>query len=139
MARTKTYKTNSTPDLDDAVDVEATVKDAPKGWSKLKDWYTAHISPTVGNVLGYVKAHPGMSIGLGLGGAANLAGLLDNNKIGGQLIGAGLGGTAAHFIPKLLGATPLSVPAQVAIGLGGGTLGALFDTLRANKEQQGVY
>lgn len=88
------------------------------------------------NTLNYVKAHPGMSAALGIGGAANIGGLFDNNKIGGQILGATGAGLGAHFIPKLLGKTPLGIPVQVAIGLGGGTIGALFDRLRAKREQE---
>lgn len=75
-----------------------------------------------------VKSHPFKTAGIVGGGLANIAGLTDNDKIGGQLIGAGIG-TA---IPWLLGANPST---KILAGLAGGTLGSLFDKLRASQEQ----
>lgn len=76
-----------------------------------------------------IKAHPFKAAGIGALGAANLAGLFDNEQIGGQLIGGLGGGALAHFLP-------VSPIAKVAIGLGGGTLGSLFDKLRAKKAEE---
>lgn len=118
--------------------------------SKMKDWFALTgnnikegaskawnaTKSGASNLLNYGAAHPFMTAGLGLTGAANLGGLFDNDKIGGQLIGGALGGAAGHWLlPKLIGS---AVPAQyqVLAGLGGGTLGALFDKLRQNKEDQ---
>ena len=90
---------------------------------------------------GYVKAHPYASIGTGVNAAGNVAGLFDNDKLLGQAIGTGLGAAA----PMLLSKIPGTVGA-VAAGLGGlgkanlamlgGNLGALFDNLRAKREQE---
>lgn len=86
---------------------------------------------------GYVKAHPYASAGTGLNAAANVAGLLDNDKLLGQGAGAALG----YFAPQLLGLAfgkPISVSPlmRANIAMGGGTLGALFDNLRAKKEEE---
>lgn len=80
------------------------------------------------------KAHPLAAAGLGAMGIANIAGLTDDDKIGGQLVGGLGGGIAAN----LMGANPITA---LAVGLGGGTLGSLFDKLRAKKEleQQAMY
>lgn len=83
---------------------------------------------TVQNVGSYMKAHPYMSTFLGLGGTANLAGLFDNDKVGGQLLGGALGGIAT--IPFKM--TPQG---RVLAAMAGGGLGALYDNLAAKKEQ----
>lgn len=81
-----------------------------------------------------IKAHPWASAGIGALGAVNLAGLVDDDKIGGQLVG----GLGAGIGSALAGVSPV---AAIALGLGGGTLGSLFDKLRAKKEleQQAMY
>ena len=84
---------------------------------------------TLGAVGANVKAHPYLSAGIGALGAANIAGLVDDNKIGGQLVG----GLAGGIIPAMLGVSPMT---SIALGLGGGTLGSLFDKLRAKKEAE---
>jgi hypothetical protein len=61
----------------------------------------------------------------------NVAGLLDNDKIGGQLIGAAVGAG----VPALLGAK-LGPLAYINLAAGGGNIGALFDTLRAKKADE---
>ena len=76
-----------------------------------------------------IKANPWASAGLGAMGIANIAGLVDDDKIGGQLVG----GLAGSVIPSLMGASPM---ATIAWGLGGGTLGSLYDKLRAKKEAE---
>ena len=88
------------------------------------------------NVAGYVKANPWESAGLGLLGAGNIAGLFDNDKVGGQLLGGGLGTAGALLIPKLLNKAALSTPAVAGIGMGAGAVGALFDALRANADKK---
>lgn len=99
----------------------------------------AGLDASVGNVSGLgttmgalgqnIKAHPMMSAGIGILGAGNIAGLFDDNKIGGQLAG----GIAGGVLPGLLGST--AGPAgRAMMALGGGQLGALFDKLRAKKE-----
>lgn len=89
---------------------------------------------TLGMIGSNVKTHPYLSAGIGAMGAANIAGLVDDNKIGGQLVG----GLAGGVIPAMMGANPMTA---IALGLGGGTLGSLFDKLRAKKEaeQQTMY
>ena len=76
----------------------------------------------------YIGQHPFQTAGLAGLGLANLGGLTDNDQFGGQLIGAGLGGLASTMTgnPML----------KAAITMGGGTLGSLFDKLRAQKEQE---
>lgn len=64
----------------------------------------------------------------------NLAGLFDNDKIGGQLVGTAIGAG----VPALLGAK-LGPLAYVNLAAGGGLIGSLFDTLRAKKEQEQQY
>lgn len=76
----------------------------------------------------YIGQHPFQTAGLAGLGLANLGGLTDNDQFGGQLVGAGLGGLASTMTgnPML----------KAAITMGGGTLGSLFDKLRAQKEQE---
>lgn len=95
----------------------------------IKDMFASFkANPTVNSVGTYMKTHPWMSTGLGIGGAANLAGLFDNNKIGGQLLGGTLGGIAT--IPFQM--TPQG---RVLTAMIGGGLGSLYDKLAAEKEQ----
>ena len=86
---------------------------------------------------GWVGNHKGAALGTGLNAAMNVAGLLDNDKILGQGIGAALGG----FAPKILGAmmkTPVAAsPLAIAnLAMIGGGLGSLFDNLRAKQEEE---
>lgn len=76
-----------------------------------------------------IRSHPFKTAGIVGGGIANIAGLTDNDKVGGQI--AGLAGGA--FLPLVLGAAS---PSTYILGsLAGGTLGSLFDKLRARQEQ----
>lgn len=101
--------------------------------SNLKDLYGS-LKTKAMPALDYIKANPEVSATLGMSGVANLAGLFDNNKIGGQLGGlAGTGALIHHIAPTLDPQT------QIAIALTGGGLGALFDKIRAMKEQQSQY
>lgn len=84
---------------------------------------------TFGVLKNNIKAHPLASAGIGALGAANVAGLVDDNKVAGQLLGSLGGGLASHFLVQ----NPM---AKLAITMGGGTLGALFDKLRAKKEAE---
>lgn len=80
--------------------------------------------------LSAAKAHPfktAGAVGLGLG---NIGGLVDNKKFGGQLGGLALGGLGAKMLAS---GNPY---AAAMLTLGGGELGALFDKLRAKKEQE---
>ena len=117
---------------------------SPDGISKVQEWmqpsldkYTAmqDISDGVtgkqlgGLALGAVKEHPFKTAGLVGLGAGNIGGLMDNNKFGGQLGGLALGGIGSY----LAGANPYTAAMMT---MGGGELGALFDKLRAKREQQ---
>lgn len=77
----------------------------------------------------YVGQHPFQTAGLAGLGLTNLGGLTDNDKFGGQLAGLGLGGLVAHNLIE----NPML---KAAVAMGGGTLGSLFDKLRAKKEQE---
>lgn len=76
------------------------------------------------------RQNPGKTAGLVGLGVGNVSGLLDNDKFGGQLGGAGLGFLAS----KLLETTSPYTAALMT--LGGGQLGSLFDKLRAKKAQE---
>lgn len=86
---------------------------------------------------GWVKANPGAALGTGALGAANVAGLLDNDKVLGQGIGAAAG-YALPAIASIIAKRPVTVSPlmRANLAMGGGTLGALFDNLRAKKEQE---
>lgn len=86
---------------------------------------------------GYAKAHPVATVGTGLNAAGNVAGLFDNSKLLGQLGGAALGYFAPSLLGKVLGKSIVASPLLRAnLAMGGGNLGALFDSLRAKKEQE---
>ena len=91
------------------------------------------ILPVLGN---QIASHPFATAGLTLGTGANIAGLVDNKYIGGQLAGGGLGALSAYLIPQLLKTTPAAPMAMIASALGGGTLGSLFDKLREQIDSQ---
>lgn len=80
--------------------------------------------------LGAAKAHPFKAAGLLGLGAGNIGGLTDNDKFGGQLGGLALGGLGAATFAS---GNPYL---QAMLTMGGGQLGALFDKLRARKEQE---
>ena len=80
---------------------------------------------------GIVKAHPWQSLGAAAGTAGSLAGLFDNDKIGGQLIATGLGAA----IPAIAG-MKLNPLTAYTVATGAGSLGALFDTLRSKKADE---
>lgn len=80
--------------------------------------------------LNAAKAHPFRAAGLGMGLMSNIGGLTDNSYYGGQLGGLALGGLGAA---TLASGNPY---AQAMLTLGGGSLGSLFDKLRAKKEQE---
>ena len=102
----------------------------PKSSWGIKDMFAnLKANPTINSISSYMKSKPWTSTFLGMGGAANLAGLFDNNKIGGQLLGGTLGGLAT---------IPFDIAPQgraLAAMLGGG-LGSLYDKLAAKKEQE---
>ena len=82
-----------------------------------------------------IKAHPFKAAGLGVLGAANVAGLMDDDKVGGQLVG-GLGGAALPMLMTKIGMAAPTPVGKLAMVMGGGALGSLFDKLRAKKEQE---
>ena len=82
-----------------------------------------------------MKAHPFKTAGLGLLGAGNVAGLFDNNKIGGQLVGTGVGAAIPFLANKFMG-TKFGLPGKLGFAMGGGFMGSLFDKLMAAKEQE---
>lgn len=95
------------------------------------------ILPVLGN---QIASHPLATAGIGLGAGANIAGLTDNDYIGGQLAGGGLGALGAYLIPQLFKGTPASPMTMIAGALSGGTLGSLFDKLREQRDsQQDLY
>lgn len=75
--------------------------------------------------VGAAKAHPLKALMYGGAGAANIGGLMDNDKLGGQLGGGALG----YFASNALG-----VGNPILGALMGGALGAQFDKLRAQRE-----
>lgn len=83
--------------------------------------------PQLGQLgIGAVKANPLKALALGGSAMANLGGLTDDDKVGGQLGGAALGALST----KLLGGNP------IVAGMVGGNLGMLFDKLRTQKEME---
>ena len=79
--------------------------------------------------VGAAKAHPFKTAGLVGLSAGNIGGLMDNDKFGGQLGGLALGGLGSY----LMETNPYTA---AMLTMGGGELGALFDKLRAKKEQE---
>lgn len=79
--------------------------------------------------LGAASAHPFLAGAGALTTGMNLAGLTDNDKFGGQLGGAALGGLASWGLGLNPGYAYLATTA-------GGALGSLFDKLRAKREQE---
>jgi hypothetical protein len=79
--------------------------------------------------LGAASAHPFLTGAGALTGGMNLAGLMDNDKFGGQLGGLALGGLASYGLGLTPGYAYLATTA-------GGALGSLFDKLRAKREAE---
>lgn len=77
-----------------------------------------------------IKAHPWATAGTALNAGGNLAGLFDNDKMLGQLVGT----AAGAIVPSALG-MGLSPLAAANVAMGAGNLGALFDTLRSKQEE----
>ena len=96
---------------------------------------TNKLGPMFNKLTTYAKAHPFMTGGLGLTGAASLAGLFDNDQIGGQLLGTAAGaGLGYGILPKVLGT--ISPQAKLLATLGGSAVGSLFDSLRAKQIEE---
>lgn len=106
-----------------------------------KDFTQGKGTPVSGNALKNTgallyenaRANPGMAALTGGLGAMNVAGLVDNDNIIGQLGGSVLGGLAGA---KLFGLKPYGT---INAALAGGALGGLFDVLRSKKEQEEQY
>ena len=80
-----------------------------------------------------MKNNKGMTALTGGLGLANVAGLVDNDNIIGQLGGSVLGGLAGS---KLFGLKPYGT---INTALAGGAIGGLFDFLRSKKAQEEQY
>ena len=79
--------------------------------------------------LGAASEHPFLAGAGALTTGMNIAGLTDNDKFGGQLGGAALGGLGSYLAGLNPGYAYLVTTA-------GGALGSLFDKLRAKREQE---
>ena len=125
--------TNNVGDYDEIYNA---MRQKPFAWKLPVDGSEATVSPlkTMGGSLwNNIKAHPGKAAGTGLNAAGNIAGLVDNDKLLGQVLGTAGG---ALLGSKLLGFGPLGI---ANMAMGGGNLGALFDALRSKKEQEEQY
>lgn len=106
-----------------------------------KDFTQGKGTPVSGNALKNTgallyenaKAHPGMAALTGGLGALNIAGLVDNGNLIGQLGGSVAGGLIGS---KLLGLKPYGT---INAALAGGALGGLFDVLSAKKKREEQY
>ena len=128
-AQSTVFKNN----VDAYDDVFDAMRQKPLAWSLPIEGTDASISPlkTMGaSLVNNIKNHPGKAIGTGLLGAGNVAGLVDNDKVLGQ-IGGTVGG--ALLGSKLLGFGPYGALNSALVG---GGVGALFDALRSKKEQE---
>lgn len=105
----------------------------PNAFTRLKGLF--------GDLSGFAKAHPYQALATGANAAGNVAGVVDNNKLLGQVVGTGLGLAA----PKLLSMIPgpigafgkgLGLLGKANLAMGGGNIGAMFDVLRAKREQE---
>lgn len=85
-----------------------------------------------GRLLGAnIKAHPWATAGTALNAGLNVAGLFDNDKILGQVLGTAGGIILPRVLKMNFG--PLGAANAAMIG---GNLGALFDNLRAKRERE---
>ena len=87
---------------------------------------------TMGIVGQNIAANPGAAFGTALNTGAGIAGLLDNDKFGGQLLGTAAGAIIPAALKMKLGPLAAYNTAMIA-----GNLGALFDTLRAKSKRLG--
>jgi hypothetical protein len=93
------------------------------------------------NAGAFIKENPRKSFATGLNATGNIAGLFDNDKILGQAAGTALGALAPKLLSKIPGPVGMFAGGLGALGKAnsamiGGNLGALFDNLRAKKEQE---
>ena len=123
--------------VDDYDNILAKMQKNPLAWKMpIEQGSNINVSPlkTMGKgIWGNVKAHKGASIGTGLNAAGNIAGIVDNDKLLGQVLGTAGGALLAS---KGLQLGPLGV---ANMAMGGGNLGALFDKLREKKAQEEQY
>lgn len=82
----------------------------------------------------WAMANKGPAALLAGGSALNLAGLFDNDKVGGQLVGAGAGAGLGALASHLLGRS-LGVPGYIGAALLGGGIGSGIDMLRSKRDQ----
>jgi hypothetical protein len=101
------------------------------GAIKTQDIAKSPLSRTLGVGGEIIKSHPGQSLLAAGTTAGSLAGLFDNDKIGGQLVGT-VAGAAIPAIAKM-GLSPLTA---YTVATGAGTLGSLFDKLREKKADE---
>lgn len=102
--------------------------------SRLKQMWTG-MNPKIKAGWSTIRSHPWKSMGAGILGTGNLAGLFDNNKIGGQLVG-GIGGAVIPMVLNKFAGTKISPYWNAMASMGGGMMGSLFDKLMAKKEKQ---
>ena len=92
------------------------------------------LGATLGLGLNKINANRLKTAGLGITGAMNLAGLFDNDQMGGQIIGS-LGGLGAGAIAGAIG-IPIGGYGKALMTTTGGALGSLFDKLIAKKKEE---
>lgn len=101
------------------------------------DGQTVNSLANTANLVGAnIKAHPFKAAGLGIGAGMNIAGLFDNDKIGGQLLGTGAGVALPALLTKLGALSSITPMGRIGWALGGGALGSLYDKLMAKKEEE---
>lgn len=114
------------PGIDDFIAKQAKFKSDPLNSQ------TGALRNTLNLAKSNISAHPYASFGTALNASGNIAGLLDNDKVLGQGIGAVIGGLGG----KMFNLGPLGMANAAMVG---GNLGALFDNLRAKKEREQAY
>lgn len=127
-------KASKTPFSTEKTHVGDIVSKLDDGTSKTFAYNLSPLGESVGGAWNYAKSNPGAVLGTAATTAGSLAGLFDNDKIGGQLIATGLGAA----IPAIAG-MKLNPLTAYNVAMGAGTLGSLFDTLRAKKAQEQQY
>lgn len=91
---------------------------------------------TLGLLGANIKAHPLKTAGTATLGATTLAGLFDNDRIGGQLIGT-IGGLLAPAALKGLNSKWTFGPLGKAnLAMAGSSIGALFDMLKSKQDRE---
>jgi hypothetical protein len=112
---------------------EATAKTYSDAYKNATDVQNLDNGVTLGQLgklgMGAASEHPFLAGAGALTTGMNIAGLTDNDKFGGQLGGAALGGLSSYLAGLNPGYAYLATTA-------GGALGSLFDKLRAKREQE---